>query len=353
MDTTATNKRIRELISDLDQRRLIPNPKFQRRLVWSQKHKAEFVKTVLEGMPFPEIYIAAGDVDVNTGQGHSMLVDGQQRITTLYEYFKGSPNLDLPAEISPYSALSDPRKKNFLEYKVVVRDLGQLPVAEVIDIFQRINSTSYSLNAIEVANARYDNDLKDLAEEITKLTFWDVRRIFRLNEVKRMMDVNFALIVITTMMSDYYNRDDRVEEFLIRYNDSFDRRVQVKEEAEATIGFIDELQLPEGSRAWQRADLFTLLIEVHRILYKDKIILDQKSTRDSLNRFYELVDEVKHSSSPQTTLGIGPTAGMLPISENDLSQYYRASLQASNDRGSRIERGRILRRVLGRPSLEI
>lgn len=350
MDTTATNKRIRELISDLDQKRLIPNPKFQRRLVWSQKHKAEFIRTVLEGMPFPEIYIAAGEVDVNTGQGHSMLVDGQQRITTLYEFFKGSPNLDLPSDIPLYSSLPDHRKKEFLEYKVVVRDLGQLPVAEVIDIFQRINSTSYSLNAIEVANARYDNDLKDLAEEVTRISFWDARRIFRLNEVKRMLDVNFALILVTTMMSDYYNRDDRVEEFLIRYNDSFDRRAQVKAEVEGTIGFVDDLQLPDGSRAWQRADLFTLLVEIHRFLFKDKIVLDQRQTRESLNCFYELVDEVKHSASPQSSLKIGPTAGKVPIGEGDLSQYYRASLQASNDRGSRIERGRILRKALSQPA---
>jgi hypothetical protein len=350
MDTTATNKRIRELISDLEQKRLIPNPKFQRRLVWSQKHKAEFVKTVLEGIPFPEIYIAAGDVDVNTGQGHSMLVDGQQRITTLYEFFKGSPNLDLPADIPSYSSLPDDRKKDFLEYKVVVRDLGQLPIPQVIDIFRRINSTSYSLNAIEVANARYDNDLKDLAEEVTRLTFWDARRIFRLNEVKRMLDVNFALVLITTLMSGYYNRDDRVEEFLIRYNDSFDRSDQVKVEAEGVVAFVDELHLPDGSRAWQRADLFSLIVEVHRVLFKDKVVLDQRRTKDLLNDFYELVEKVKHRDDPQSTLEIGPGLTSVGVPESDLLKYYRASLQASNDRGSRIERGRILRKVLTQPA---
>jgi len=346
MDTTATNKRVRELIFDLEQKRLVPNPKFQRRLVWAQKHKAEFIRTVLQGLPFPEIYIAAGDVDVNTGQGHSMLVDGQQRITTLYEFFKSSPNLDLPADIQPYSALSDNLKKEFLEYKVVVRDLGQLPMSEVIDIFQRINSTSYSLNAIEIANARYDNDLKDLSEGISKLPFWDSHRIFRTNEVKRMLDVHFILVLITTMMSDYYNRDDRLEEFLVRYNDSFETKDVVREEVEGAVAYVDELQLPEGSRAWQRADLLTLLVEVHRVLFKEKKLLDQRKTRDSLNYFYEEVGKIKDRGNPQISLEIPQEAPTGKISEAEILRYYRASLQATNDRGSRIERGRVLKKAL-------
>lgn len=350
MDTTATNKRIRELVSDLDQKRLIPNPSFQRRLVWSQKHKSEFIRTVLGDFPFPEIYIAAGDLDVDTGQGHSMLVDGQQRITTLYEYFKGSPNLDLPIDILPYASLNEDQKKRFLEYKVVVRDLGQLELDDVIDIFQKINSTSYALNAIEIANARYDNELKDLADEISKLPFWDKRKIFRLNEVKRMQDVNFVLVAITTMMSDYYNRDDRVEEFLIRYNDSFEKREAVRLEVSGTLSFVDELEIPDGSRAWQRADLFTLLIEVHRSIFKEKIKLNQRVTRDRLNLFYDGVERVKERDNPQTTLGIDLIGSDVNLANNDFINYYRASLQASNDRGNRIERGRVVRKILETPS---
>ncbi len=72
MRTTATNKRLRELLSQIADQTLLPNPSFQRRLVWANKHKTAFVKTVLEGLPFPEIYTAAGDVDLETGQGQTM-----------------------------------------------------------------------------------------------------------------------------------------------------------------------------------------------------------------------------------------------------------------------------------------
>ncbi|MFN9951774.1 MAG: DUF262 domain-containing protein, partial [bacterium] len=105
MQTSGTNRRLRLLISAIKDGTLIPRPDFQRRLVWTNKHKEEFIKTVLGQFPFPEIYIAAGDVDTDTGKGTELLVDGQQRLTTLLQYFSGSPDLRL-GTLCPYSALS-------------------------------------------------------------------------------------------------------------------------------------------------------------------------------------------------------------------------------------------------------
>jgi hypothetical protein len=78
MKTTASNRKLRTLITGIRDKTLIPRPEFQRRLVWTNRDKIRFLETVLGGYPFPEIYIAAGDVDLDTGQGTEMLVDGQQ-----------------------------------------------------------------------------------------------------------------------------------------------------------------------------------------------------------------------------------------------------------------------------------
>ena len=91
MKTSATNRKIRVLLTAIRDGSLIPQPEFQRRLVWSNRHKRNFLTTVLEGLPFPEIYVAAGQVDPQTGEGKELLVDWQQRITTLHQYFLGSP----------------------------------------------------------------------------------------------------------------------------------------------------------------------------------------------------------------------------------------------------------------------
>ena len=81
MQASASNRRIRALLKDIRTGALVPNPEFQRRLVWSNKHKSAFIETVLFGYPFPEVYVAAGEVNPDTGEGTEMLVDGQQRLT--------------------------------------------------------------------------------------------------------------------------------------------------------------------------------------------------------------------------------------------------------------------------------
>jgi hypothetical protein len=92
MKTSPTSIKIRQIITQLKERKLVPRPQFQRRLVWASVDKIRFVDTVLRGYPFPEIYVANGPVDVDTGEGQQLLVDGQQRVTTLAAYFQGDPS---------------------------------------------------------------------------------------------------------------------------------------------------------------------------------------------------------------------------------------------------------------------
>ena len=63
-------------LSGIQTGELAPRPDFQRKLVWSNKDKIAFLDTVLRGYPFPEIYIAVGDVNLETAAGTEMLVDG-------------------------------------------------------------------------------------------------------------------------------------------------------------------------------------------------------------------------------------------------------------------------------------
>lgn len=56
-----------------------------------QQGQSAFIETVLLNYPFPEVYVAAGEVDVETCEGKELLVDGQQRVTTLRQYFTHPP----------------------------------------------------------------------------------------------------------------------------------------------------------------------------------------------------------------------------------------------------------------------
>lgn len=331
MDTSASNRRLRVLLTAIGNGTLVPQPDFQRRLVWTNKDKVEFIKTVLEGYPFPEIYIAAGHVDTKTGEGAEVLVDGQQRITTLYQYFKGSTDLRLPLDVPRYETLDPVNQVVFLEYKVVVRDLGNMELEQIKQVFQRINSTSYGLNTMEIHNARYAGEFKDLAEKMSQLDFFEEHKIFTATDIKRMNDVLFCAGVIATIMSTYFNRDKEIELFFERYNEIFPEKQQVLDEIGTVLSFISRMNFQPKSRAFKKADFFTLFVELHTSLVKEGVALDVSKSRAAIDQFFDQVEVASiggvESGSPADT-------------------YYRAALQASNDRSSRIERGRLISNII-------
>lgn len=334
MKTSPTSKRIGDLLTDMREKTLIPNPDFQRRLVWSNKHKSAFIETVLDGYPFPEIYVAAGEVDLDTGKRTVMLVDGQQRLATLRQYFEGSKDLILSKGISPYSELTPEEQLAFLEYDVVIRDLGSIDMSEIIDVFQRINSTNYSLNAMEINNARFDGEIKRFAEQLSQDTFFAYHNVFSFTDIRRMNDVAYALSITITVMSTYFSLESEFESFLNHYNDEFEEKQKLEVEFEKVFQFIDECGLPEDSRAWKKSDLFTLLVEIHKALFKEKNNLKPIDVGKRLLQFYELVEK---STKADEVFG----------TENDrIQEYYIATLQGTNSRTNRITRGKIIKDVI-------
>jgi uncharacterized protein with ParB-like and HNH nuclease domain len=330
MRTSATNRRLRVLLTAISKKTLVPQPEFQRRLVWSNKDKVAFIRTVLEGFPFPEIYIAAGKVDPKTGEGCELLVDGQQRITTLYQYFKGSEDLKLPNELIEYSKLEEDRQLNFLEYEVVVRDLGSKPIDEVKEIFQRINSTSYGLNAMEIHNSRYDGEFKKFAEKMSEMEFFSTHRIFTTTDIKRMNDVRYCLGMLAAIMVGYFNRDKEIEPLLERYNEKFDAVEEFSKNVNSVCTTIDRLNFPETSRAFKKADFYSIFIEIYKAICQNNKIIDISKTRSKLDAFFS---EVELASDNKATDAIA-------------SNYYKAALQGSNDRNNRILRGNIIQSLL-------
>lgn len=330
MKTSATNRRVHQLLTAIGEKRLNPRPDFQRRLVWTNDDKLNFLKTVLRGLPFPEIYICAGTLDPDTGAATEFLVDGQQRITTLYQYFKGMNSLRLGKGISAYSLLTTESKEQFLEYEVVVRDLGKHDLKDIREIFELINSANYALNTIEVKNARYAGEFKKFCEKVAERQEFKDWKIFKPNDVRRMQDLRYCLVLVATMMSTYFNRDEEIEDYLQKYNDAFPEAEQLGEEIEASFAFVRAMDLPADSRAFRKTDIFSLLVEVRRAQFSRKVTIEPAAVAKRLAEFFLGVDRAAASTS-----------------RDDLAiAYYRSTVRAAIDRGNRIRRGEILQSVI-------
>jgi uncharacterized protein with ParB-like and HNH nuclease domain len=330
MRTSADNRRVRQILNSLQNGELIPRPDFQRQLVWSNRDKIAFLDTVLKGYPFPEIYVAVGEVDLVTAEGVELLVDGQQRITTLHQYFSASPSLKIQGGIPAYVDLLPDQKTEFLNYEIAVRNLGIISPEEIIEVFRRINATSYALNDIEIHNALYRGPLMQAATEISTDEFFSRHRSFSAQEMRRKRDVVYTLTILISMMSTYFHRDEELENYLQQYNDEFPEENNIKKRFARTRDFIEKAKLTQKSRAWKKTDLLALFVEIDRLLNKERVDLDHALVGNRINLFYVRVEgELKE-----------------PTGDDNLQAYIRTTRQATNDRASRVNRGRVLRKAI-------
>ncbi len=150
-------------------------------------------------------------------------------------------------------------------------------------MFRRINSTSYSLNAMEIDNARYDGEFKALADEFAQAPIFEEAKFFSPTEIRRMLDMRFVLSLMVTMMSQYFNRDEEIEPYLKRYNDEFPDCDAVRQRFAKVTSFVRDCQLEPSSRFWKKADFFTAFVELDYLLNIKKIRLDPAAAKNALN----------------------------------------------------------------------
>lgn len=328
MRTSPTSVKVHQLITQFQGGTLIPRPEFQRRHVWSRKDKAAFIETIMKGFPFPEIYLADGNVDLKTGKGTQLLVDGQQRVTAIIEYFKGEIKYISRLGISPYASLREEQQKAFMQYDVAVRNLGSVDPEVLVDVFRRINLTSYSLTEMEINNAVYSGEFKQFSQHIADYEFFERRGFFRPQQIRRMGDVSYIATLVATMMSDYFNRDDELEEYLKMFNDEFPRYQEMKGRVDRVLDFIEHLEMPKSSRMWKQSDFFSLFIELDRLFSTGSIVINPASVARELSEFYSDVD-LPDAQKPEWAVA-----------------YHKAAIQAANDRSSRITRGAFIAEVI-------
>jgi hypothetical protein len=99
----------------------------------------------------------------------------------------------------------------------------------------------------------------------------------------------------------------------------------MKDEIEIVFRFVDDCRFDPKSRAWRKAELLNVLVETHRALIKEHLELSPAVVGKELSIFFERVDK----------------AGAGQEEADEVTSYYKASIQATNDRSNRIKRGKI------------
>ncbi|HAY3539497.1 DUF262 domain-containing protein [Elizabethkingia anophelis] len=349
----SSNVKIIELYNKIESGKLQPHPDFQRKLVWKKQHKYHFIETILLNYPFPEIYIASSEIDVDSLEAKEIVVDGQQRLTTIRDYIKGEGDFDNQKTLKSFAELSNESKKEFLNYYVSVRDLKDLKIEDIKEIFQRINHTEYSLNTVEKQNAQYGDGefllfCKQITDkdEITKqdtdividaetraffVDFWNFTEIFDDNDNSRMLALQYVSTLVTTLLEpDYFHRNSRTQKYIAEFNNEFPRYSEILETLDRVINFIISLGFNSGSYWFKKPNLFSLIVELSRA---NLSAINVENFIQSLNNLESL--------SNQYFAKIG-----LENMTEDNKQYFEYAQQGINDRKQRLHRGKVLEKII-------
>ncbi|MFS7246835.1 DUF262 domain-containing protein [Rahnella inusitata] len=247
----------RELITMYDEDELI-KPELQRNYVWEKVEASRFIDSLLLGLPVPSVFLA------NTEDENKLIIDGYQRIMTVYDFVKGIWSKDRKVfKLSNSEKINEKwRGKAFSELDASEqRKIKSTTIHAIIfeqthpndndtslyQIFERINSGGRSLISQEIRNCVYQGKLNTLLIELNQNPKW--RALFGSVEIEpRMRDMEFILRVfslnneqIRLSGSGNLSLKKLLNEFMGSKNNNTDAAIAFfKEDFNKTIDFIYE-----------------------------------------------------------------------------------------------------------------
>ncbi|MGE8532324.1 MAG: DUF262 domain-containing protein [Acinetobacter guillouiae] len=311
------------LINDISSGKLVPEPFFQRNLVWREIHKKDFIETILMGYPFPQIFISKGKIDLVNRISTSCIVDGQQRCNAIQEFIEDK----FAVNSKIFSQLNEEEQSEFFKYEIAVIELDLAhDDPKVGEIFQRINRTANALTGIEKKASEYssseymlvsqymsdhlvskqaqiDDLFNDDADTNIKvnphidsdfLNWIDSHsvkkfsqlinddKLFSKLEISKKVNLMYTMNLISTHINGIYNRNDEAWNHAELYKDDFDIKDQIIDKFEKVADLYLQFKFPKKSLWNRKANFFSLFLAL--LSYIDQQV-DIDGLKSVLNNF--------------------------------------------------------------------
>jgi hypothetical protein len=330
---------------DLHKRELLElDPPYQRRSVWSQSYKDYFIDTLLLDYPAPAVFLFE-DIHED-GVAQYSVVDGKQRLATIFEFLEGLFPVSDVASTSRFQGLyfkdlPPETKKKLYSYQFSIEFLPSTDEGTLNNIFDRINRNVAKLTAQELRHARFSGLFmvasEGLAEVLEEQLPKDFPRIATASK-RQMKDVEFVaqLLLLTERGIENYSQADLDTAYSDR-DEEWDEALRVEREFRQVIEVLhewaEEILAGEAKRLRNQADFFSLFSAVLQLLRSHEL----PEPEAAITRLEEFLAKVN-------------TEALRQDNANAL-RYYDAARSASNDVAQRRDRVRILTGVLAaRPS---
>jgi hypothetical protein len=190
-------------------------PDFQRKdRVWPEPRKSKLIESMLMGLPLPVFYFA------EKPNGDWIIVDGLQRITTIYDFMRGKFELEKLEVLSgfngkSFSTLERTEQRKIREYPLTAHliDMATDKDNIIVELFHRINTYGVKLSDQEIRSAL------NQGTSVKFLRFLAASSEFKLvtqGKIKpdRQKDMELCLSAISFMLQGYKAFGNQYNEYL-------------------------------------------------------------------------------------------------------------------------------------------
>lgn len=207
----------RELISMYEEDELV-KPELQRKYVWDKVEASRFIESILLGLPVPSVFLAQSG-------SQKLIVDGYQRIMTVYDYMRGifstdkkvfrlsnSEKINARWRNKAFSELStdDQRKIKSTTIHAIIfeQKKPENDGTSLYQVFERINTSGRALTPQEIRNCVYQGSFNTMLFEINENKTW--RELFGTEEAdSRMRDLEYILRFFTMKTGDILDTESK------------------------------------------------------------------------------------------------------------------------------------------------
>ena len=330
-------------------------PGFQRNSVWRLSDRRKLIQSILEGYPMPSIFLYRREEE---GWPIYDVIDGKQRLETIFMYAGIKPfrrksfdvRFQFPADDQSYAWTWKELEKwhltgPFLSYRIqTVEVSGDL--ADIVDLFVRINSTGKALVSSEKRNAKFYKspflkEAKRLAGKHRR--FFRENDILRESQIDRMKDVELVSELLASLANGApIDRKSAVDQAVGSESLHGATLSKASREVNAVIAIIKRLFPDLRSTRFRNSSEFYSLFMVIWELRQEKLILTgsnrTRPANELLKQFSNGVDRVREAQR---------TAGGARRAQSVYSNYLLSVQQSTDKLSQRTQRARILRGVFG------
>lgn len=301
-------KTIQDLVNLYEKKYLNLNPGFQRDSVWTPSDRKKLIDSLLRNYPLPSIFLYKREDD-----GHYIydVIDGKQRIESIFRFMglirgdrfstisQVTPNIE--KETIDWKFLR--RKK--LQHRLTGYKLQTIEVsgelADIIDVFVRINSTGKALTPAERRHAKYYNsEFLRMAGKVAERykDYFLSNKILSPNQIKRMKHVELICEFMVSINNEGVINKKMALDKVMNANSISGKQVKkLREQCVRTLNRIKRM-FPKlkTTRFRQLSDFYTLGVLFWKY-ERDGLILTNKRRNslafDLIRNFSIGVDKVR------------------------------------------------------------